>query len=90
MEVLRPLTCILGPRSSKFKIPESDEPVKIKWARSPSKYVAQAVKHVRTKLEDVGLGLPKCTTTPATEPGVSTRVGSNDGVQLLPRVGWIS
>ncbi|KAI2496359.1 hypothetical protein MHU86_18138 [Fragilaria crotonensis] len=81
----------LGAEIKQFKIPESDEPGKIRWAMSSSKYVARAVKDVETELENVGLGLPKRTTTPLSQ-GVSTRVGSDGGVgctaaQLLPRVG---
>jgi hypothetical protein len=49
------------------KIPESDEPGKIRWAMSSSKYVARAVKDVETELEKVGLRLPKRTTTPLSQ-----------------------
>jgi hypothetical protein len=57
----------LGAEVKQFKIPESDEPGKIRWAMSSSKYVARAVKDVETELENVGLGLPKRTTTPLSQ-----------------------
>jgi hypothetical protein len=57
----------LGAEVKQFKIPESDEPGKIRWAMSSSKYVARAVKDVKTELENVGLGLPKRTTTPLSQ-----------------------
>ncbi len=46
-----------------FRIPESEEPGKVRWAMSSSKYVARAVKDVEKELKNVGLGLPKRTTT---------------------------
>ncbi|KAI2501848.1 Reverse transcriptase (RNA-dependent DNA polymerase) [Fragilaria crotonensis] len=57
----------LGAEVKQFKIPESDEPGKIRWAMSSSKYVSRAVKDVETELENVGLGLPKRTTTPLSQ-----------------------
>jgi hypothetical protein len=57
----------LGAEVKQFKIPESDEPGKIRWAMSSSKYVARAVKDVEMELESVGLGLPKRTTTPLSQ-----------------------
>ncbi|KAI2490439.1 Reverse transcriptase (RNA-dependent DNA polymerase) [Fragilaria crotonensis] len=57
----------LGAEIKQFRIPESDEPGKIRWAMSSSKYVARAVKDVETELENVGLGLPKRTTTPLSQ-----------------------
>ncbi len=56
-----------GAEIKQFKITESDEPGKVRWAMSSSKYVARAVKDVETELENVGLGLPKCTTTPLSQ-----------------------
>ena len=50
-----------------FKIPELEEPGKVRWAMSSSKYVARAVKNVETELENVRLGLPKLTTTPLSQ-----------------------
>ena len=57
----------LGAEVKQFKIPESDEPGKIRWAMSSSKYVARAIRDVETELENVGLGLPKRTTTPLSQ-----------------------
>jgi hypothetical protein len=57
----------LGAEVKQFKIPDSDEPGKIRWAMSSSKYVARAVKDGETELENVGMGLPKRTTTPLSQ-----------------------
>jgi hypothetical protein len=56
-----------GAEAKQFKIPESDEPGKIRWAMSSSKYVTRAVKDIETEMENVGLGLPKRTTTPLSQ-----------------------
>ena len=53
----------LGAEVKQFNIFESDKPGKIRWSMSSSKYVAAPVKDVKTELENVGLGLPKRTTT---------------------------
>ncbi len=64
---VKPLDVYLGAEVKQFRIPESDEPGKTRSSMSSSKYVARAVKDIETELANVGLGLPKNTTTPLSQ-----------------------
>ncbi|KAI2499207.1 Reverse transcriptase (RNA-dependent DNA polymerase) [Fragilaria crotonensis] len=80
----------LGAEVKQFKIPESDEPGKIRWAMSSSKYVARLSRTSRQSWK-TGLGLPKRTTTPLSQ-GYRPELDQNGRVgcaatQLLPRSG---
>ena len=61
----------LGAEVKQFRIPESDEPGKVRWAMSSSKYVARAVKDVETELEKCGIRIAEAHDN-SIEPGVSS------------------
>ena len=54
----------LGAQVKKWKLEDSDEPGKTRWAMSSDLYVDRAIKDVETELEYVGKSLPKNIKTP--------------------------
>jgi hypothetical protein len=81
-------TTYLGVDVKKFRIPNSDDPDKVRWAFESTSFVKKAIKDLERELEESNLRLLPNAKTPliSTQARPLPRIGKQ-AAQLLPRFG---